>query len=323
MKFKKPICLLCIIVCLGLLLCGCIKPNEPSRPDNGEISGEQEKDSGENGDETDRKSFSQNHGLTEISEFANMIFRLTPDNFFDFFHYRIESADQGGEYDVLTYSVESNASSDDIHAFLEGVGIDLLFDVEIKYVKEYTEDGLIYDTLNYSLPVFGNSDVLNGTVDISQIPVFKRNAADTDHKIFTVLNVTPHINSVAGVISYAPTAHTYIEPVTYETIPGFEVTATNDGIVIYMIPENNNYLYNNLSVEIELRYTSDTSDKPDQFIRFNEGRITMEGNLGGYGQFYHKIAAVEDDISKVVVSVINISGSVVKSKGCTVFEPAK
>lgn len=318
MKLKRLTALLCIFTCFCLLLCGCGKRFETENQSDGEISEVTESEPTESNSPIDRQPVKQASGSASVDDLANHTFLLNPNNFLDFFHYRIESTDKGGEYDVLTYSLELNASSDGIAPYVEGISAGVAFDVEIKYVKEYTENGYIYDTFTYSCLINGHSDAMSGTIDIEQIPVFKRSETDSDHKKFTVLSAYPSFPNIAGIVSYDSFNHTYKEAVTFDTAPGFDIVANDDCIAVYMVP-NGDYLYDDLAVEIEIRYTDDTTGKPDRFIRYEEERVTIEGNLGGYGQYYHKIENGAK-VSKVVVSVVGVSGSVIRPKGYTVFD---
>ena len=315
MKLKKLIPFLCAVITFCLLLCGCGGAAAPSAPGESDLSGEQETD-----DTVPPKPVEQIQGSMEGGDYAGRMIHLTPDSFRDYFHYRMESTDKGGEYDVLTYSVELNASSDDIPCYSEGIEIDVTFDVEIRYAKEYTENGLLYDTCTCSCQVKGRGEALSGTIDVPEVPVFRRSETDTDHKKFTVLNVTPTVPNVAGLLSYSMVNHTYKKAVSFDTVPGFEVTASEDCIAVYMIPKNHAYLYDGLTVVIELRYTYDTTGRPDQFIRYNEERIILEGNPGGYGQYFYRVENGNGKIPKVVVSVISVGGYTVQSKGYTVFD---
>ena len=316
MKLKTLICLLFVAACFCLLLCGCGKTAETATQD-ATATAETAVTSGT----AEPKPALQLSSGAGTGDYANMTYGLTENSFPDFFHFRFESTDRGGEYDILSYSLALNADSAKIPAFIEGIYVDVSFDVEIKYAKEYKDGEIIYDTLVYPFCVSGRSGDLSGSADIDVIPVFKRSETDTEHKKFTVMNVTPHIASVAGKISYSSTNHTYGEAVTYDTAPGFEIVADDNCIAVYMMPGNDGYMYEDLAVEIELRYTDDTSGRPDQFVMYKEGRATIEGNRGGYGQYFCKVE--NGNVSKVVVSVVGVSGSVIKPKGYTVNYPAK
>ncbi len=287
---------------------------EPSAQSDSKTS-EQQTGSGESGLPSGQPIL----GYTTGTNLANRTVNLTENNFLNYFHYRIESMDHGSEYDVLKYSLELNASTDDIPCYVAGIGGNVMFEVEIKYVKDYTDGCYVYDTFMYLCNIDVDPQSANGTLDLEHIPTFKRSETDTEHKKFTVMNVTPRIINVAGKIIYN-NSHTYSEAVTYDTVPGFEIAVNDDCIAVYMIPQNNDCLYEGLSVEVDLRYTYDTSGKPDSYIMSYGGRITLDGNLGGYGQFYYSLEGCNGKPAKVFVSVIDVHGDVIKSKGYNAYE---